>query len=98
MALELVWTERAIKGYGNVIEYLENRWTEKEVSNFVRESNRFFELLKKYPRMLEPSTKQANVHRGPINRHTMLTYRVRPRKKQVELLNIYFAKQNIAKA
>ena len=35
MAIKLVWSKRADKGYGHIVNYLENEWTEKEVINFV---------------------------------------------------------------
>ena len=48
MALEIVWTVRAAKGYNRIIKHLEERWTEKAVINFVKEVHDFFELLKEH--------------------------------------------------
>jgi plasmid stabilization system protein ParE len=93
MALEIVWTVRAAQGFDRIVKHLEEQWTEKEVKNFVKEAYDFFELLKEYPRILQMSTERKNVHRGPINKHTMLTYRVKPRKKEIELLNIRSTRQ-----
>ena len=93
MALEIVWTKRAEQGYGRIVEYLEENWTEREIKNFIQESNAFFELLKQYPEMLQKTIHCKNVYRGPINKHTILTYRVKPRKKQIELINIRSTRQ-----
>ena len=93
MALEIVWTIRAAKGFNRIIKHLEKQWTEKEVGNFVKETHDFFELLKEHPGILQISSQRKNVHRGPINRLTMLTYRVKPRKKEIELLNIRSTRQ-----
>ena len=93
MALEIVWTKRATVGYDKIIADLEERWTEKEVRKFVRQSHEFFELLKEYPEMLEKTSKLKNVHRGPINKLTILTYRIKPRKNQIEFINIRSARQ-----
>jgi len=93
MALEIVWTKRAKIGYAKIIEYLDTHFTEKEIRNFVRQSHQFFELLSQYPEMLESSHKQKYVRRGPINKYTLLTYRLKPRKKQIELLNIRSSRQ-----
>lgn len=93
MAFEIVWTKRAIQGYRQIIAYLEEQWTEKEIRQFVNQCQDFFELLKRYPEMLEKTSKHPNVHRGPINKHTVLTYRIKPRKQQIELINIRAAKQ-----
>jgi plasmid stabilization system protein ParE len=93
MALKIVWTVRAAQGFDRIIKHLEEHWTEKEVMNFVREAYDLFELLKEHPGIFQMSSKRKNVHRGPINRLTMLTYRVKPRKKEIELLNIRSTRQ-----
>ena len=93
MALELVWTKRAAHGYDRIVRYLEEEWTEREVRNFVQNTNAFFELLKIYPEILEKTDTRKYVYRGPINKYTMLTYRIRPRKKQIELINIRGSRQ-----
>jgi plasmid stabilization system protein ParE len=88
MAVKLVWTKRAIQGYDRIIKYLEEEWSEIEVRTFVRETAHFFDLLKENPKMLEPTGKHKNLYRGPINRLTIVTYRYKPRKKQIVLVNI----------
>ena len=88
MALEIVWTTRATIGYGKIVEYLETNFTEREVRNFIRHSHEFFQLLTQYPEMLERTERQKNVFRGPLNKHTILTYRLKPQKGQIELINI----------
>ena len=93
MALEIVWTNRAIQGFDNIISYLEENWTEREIRKFVKETNDLLELLKNYPELLQKSKKQKNVFRGPINKLTILTYRIKPRLKIIELINIRSARQ-----
>lgn len=93
MALALVWTTRAIHGYDKIVRYLEQNWTEKEVRNFIHESEEFFKLLSEYPALLQETSRYKNVHRGPLNKLTVITYRVKPRKHQIELINIRSARQ-----
>ncbi|MBS1977432.1 MAG: hypothetical protein JST46_08675 [Bacteroidetes bacterium] len=52
MALTLVWTKRAAQGFDNIVRYLEEHWTDKEVRNFIHESDEFFSLLSQYPELL----------------------------------------------
>ena len=80
MALKIVWTKRAIAGYAGIITYLEEEWTEKEVRNFVRQTEEFFKLLSEYPEILQKTKRHKNVRRGPINKQTILTYRIKPKK------------------
>jgi plasmid stabilization system protein ParE len=93
MALKIVWTTKAVSGYDEIIEYLNENWGDEEIQNFVRQTQEFLELLSNHPRLLQPTSKKRNVHRGPMNMRTMLTYRVKPRKGLIELVNIQAAKQ-----
>jgi plasmid stabilization system protein ParE len=93
MAVELAWSKRAEQGYARVVKYLEKEWTEKEIRNFVREMKHFFDLLKENPHMLEPSKTRKDLYRGPVNRLTILTYRYKPRKKEIVIVNIREAKR-----
>ncbi|NOX45526.1 MAG: type II toxin-antitoxin system RelE/ParE family toxin [Chlorobi bacterium] len=76
MGLEIIWSKRAEKGFGNIVKYLEENWTEREIKNFIKEAVGFFELLSKNPKILQPSRK-SNLHRGPMNRLTIITYRIK---------------------
>ena len=93
MAINLIWSKRADQGYARIVKYLEDEWTEREVQNFVRETNRFFQLLKQNPHLLERSGSHKDLYRGPINRLTILTYRYNPKKKEILLVNIREARK-----
>lgn len=92
MALEIIWSSRAEKGFDKIVKHLEENWTEREIINFMKEVQDFFKLLKKNPKLLQPSSK-SNLYRGPMNRLTIVTYRIKPRKKQIILVNIRSARQ-----
>jgi len=92
MAIEIIWSNRAEKGFDKIVNYLEENWTEREIRNFMQESQEFFDLLKKNPKMLQPSIK-ANLYRDPMNRLTIVTYQIKPRKEQIILVNIRGSRQ-----
>jgi plasmid stabilization system protein ParE len=93
MALEIVWTRRAIAGYDRIIDYMEKKWGEKKITDFIRQSHKFFNLLSVHPEILQKTENKKNVYRGPINKHTIVTYRINEGKKQIQLLNIRSSKQ-----
>jgi plasmid stabilization system protein ParE len=33
---EIIWTEEAQKGLNNIFNYLETKWTNREISNFAK--------------------------------------------------------------
>jgi plasmid stabilization system protein ParE len=93
MGMQVKWTTRAEKGYDNIIGYLKEKWTQREIDNFIKETRRFLKLLENNPQMLEASGKRKNVYRGPMNSLTIITYRIKPRKKVIELLNVRSARK-----
>lgn len=93
MALEIVWTKRAEQGFENIVQYLEANFTETEIHKFINQINEFLQLISEYPEILESSKKQKYLRRGPINKHTILTYRIKPKSEQIELINIRSSRQ-----
>ena len=93
MALKIIWSRRAEQGYDRIVGYLIDNWSEKEVRMFIQETSKFLELLSENPNMLQKSNSRKNLHRGPMNRITMITYRLYPRKKVIELVNIRSSRQ-----
>ena len=92
MKLDIIWSKKAALGYSEILQYLDKEWTEREVKNFEIEVNQFLNKLSKYPSILKGS-KKTNLRRGPINKLTMLTYRVDEKKNQLQLINIRGARQ-----
>jgi len=90
VALKVVWTRQAARGYARIIVYLEENWTQREVKAFENRVADFLSRLSDYPELLKPSSKK-NVRRGPIDRHTMLTYRIK--NDRIELLNMRGTRQ-----
>jgi len=93
MAFEIVWTKRAAKGYDRIINYLEENWTEREIVNFVINTDKFFATLAIHPEILQKTNKHKAIYRGPINKLTILTYRINAADKQIVLINIRGARQ-----
>jgi len=93
MAFEIVWTRRAANGYDRIIRYLEENFSDKEIVNFIVDTDKFFEVLSGHPEILQKANKQKHLYRGPINKLTILTYRVKPVNKQIVLINIRGARQ-----
>jgi len=92
MELEIIWSKRAAKGYANILKYIDDNWTAKEVLKFEKDFSGFLKSLSKYPYMLKSSSK-TGLRRGPINKLTILTYRVDLNKNQLQLINIRGARQ-----
>ena len=92
--MEISWTPTARKNYLNVLDYLDKTWTEREVQNFINKVDNLLDQIKQNPRMFEESKKKKNVSKGLISKHNTLYYRVKPRKKELQLLMFWDNRQD----
>lgn len=84
--MRVIWTQRALKTYFKVADYLGNEWGETVVKNFSQEVEKFIREIKENPLMFEISRKYKNVRKGFVTKHNTVFYRIKPRKKEIELL------------
>ena len=82
MAFKIIGTTQGVKGFEKTINYLEENWSGREVSNFMTEAGRFFETLVIQPEILQKTGARKNTYRGPINSLTIITYRIKPKKER----------------
>lgn len=94
MALEIIWSPNAIEGANEIIDYSHKHFTQKEVNSFLNDLEDFLNLLSTQPKLLQTSRTYKDVHRGPINSKTILTYKLVESEKRIYLLDICSAKGN----
>ena len=94
MGPQVIWTKRAIITFRNRIAYLEEHWTEKEIFNFTARVNEYLESLETQPLMFRKSAKLKHTHIGVIIKQVSLVYRVKPKKRTIELIAFIDNRQN----
>ncbi len=87
----------AIETYITNIEFLEVNWTQKEVLKFINIVKRRILLLASSPNLAVVTNKRKNVRKSVINRRVVLFYRVKPIKKEIELIRFWGTRQNPSK-
>ncbi len=92
--MKISWTPIARKTYFNVLDHLEEAWTEREIQNFISEVDKLLAQIAKNPEMFQESRKKKNIRKGFITKYNTLYYRVKPRKKELELLTFWDNRQN----
>lgn len=95
--MKISWTPKARRTYFEVLEHLEKAWTEREIQNFINEVDHLLEQIKKNPEMFEESRKKKNVRKGFVTKQNTLYYRVRPRKKELQLIVFWDNRQDPGK-
>ncbi|MCF8257015.1 MAG: type II toxin-antitoxin system RelE/ParE family toxin [Flavobacteriales bacterium] len=91
MALTVKWTPRAEDSFEAIVTYLEEHWTDREVRNFLNESNRVIGQVAVMPLMFRKSEKKG-IHEAVIAPRCLLIYRVRA--DEVHLLAFFDTRMN----
>lgn len=86
-----MWTPEAEETFDAVIEYLESKWTEREIEHFVRSTDHVMELISEHPRMYR-KTNRKNIHEALVTPHNLLIYKIHP--SRIDLLMFWDTRQN----
>ncbi len=84
--MKVSWMPKALKSFMEIVDFLNERWTKKEVDTFAEQTDKVIEQIAENPYMFVATEKRKNVRKGLVNKLVSLFYRVKPRKKEIELL------------
>ncbi len=84
---KIIWTNHAINELTFTIEYLEKRWTNKELRRFSAALNHVIEIISNNPFIFQISSLKKGVHRAEIDKLNTLYYRIS--KDTIEILSVF---------
>ena len=90
MVKEIRWTTESVDTFNKVIEYLENKWTEKEIENFIKATERIAIYISVNPQMFRKTNKK-NVHEALVTPHNLLVYKIYP--THIDLITFWDTRQ-----
>ena len=73
MEYAIVWSAEAEATYNNILTFLEEHWSQKQVLRFVERTEQVIQFIKDNPKMY-PRSKSKDIHRAVINRQISLYY------------------------
>jgi plasmid stabilization system protein ParE len=94
MAQEIIWTAEAEKTFEQVIEYLQQQWSDKEVAKFVEKVIEVTEHISRHPFAYRSAGKE-DVREAVITKQNILLYRIAG--KRVYLLYFWDTRKNPAR-
>jgi plasmid stabilization system protein ParE len=92
--MKISWTPTARQTYFKVLDYLSEAWTRREVENFIYKTEHTIAQIAEHPYMFKESKKKKSVRKGFITEHNSLYYRVKPRKREIELITFWDNRQD----
>lgn len=90
--ININWTNEAIEDFELNIEFLENKFSDKEVQSFINKAQEVIKIISKNPKAFK-TTKYKKVHSVPIVTQVNLFYRIK-NKNNIELLRFWNNYQN----
>lgn len=73
MALAVKWSEEARTTFEQVLDWIRNKWSEKEALNFISKTEKIVQLISLQPHLFSAS-KHKYIRRAIITRQTSLIY------------------------
>ena len=92
--MKVLWTHKAIKSFNKIVDFLNERWTKKEIDAFAEQTDKVIEQISENPYMFVATENRKNVRKGMVNKLVSLFYRVKPRKKEIELIKFHDNRQD----
>jgi plasmid stabilization system protein ParE len=74
MALEIVWADEAKEGLDDILEYLEDHWTEREISQFFKRLEECLEKIKEAPHRQKDSLRKTGTKEYQHSAQTTIFY------------------------
>jgi len=91
MAHEVIWLPKAENRYDEIIAYLAENWTEKEIIRFVARTEDVIKNISDNPHLYRKSSKK-NIHEAIITKHNVLLYKFS--SKKIELITFFDTRQS----
>jgi plasmid stabilization system protein ParE len=86
MALNVIWSPKAIESFDKIIFYLEYTWGKTTTQKFTQKTLKHIHLISAYPQLFRESEKYKNQFKTVINKQVSLIYRYKPKKGEIELV------------
>lgn len=84
---KLFWTPRADRELDEVISYLEENWTDKEIQNLALKLDDVLEIIANNPYVFQVSDLRLDVRRAVVAKYNSLYYRIN--NDSIEILSFY---------
>ncbi|MBN2681091.1 MAG: type II toxin-antitoxin system RelE/ParE family toxin [Bacteroidales bacterium] len=88
---KLIWSEEAINNLKEILDYLESKWTERELRNFAKKLERQIDIIKSQP-LSYPKSKNKNIRRAVMTKQTTVYYGIT--KDSIRIVSLFDNRKN----
>jgi plasmid stabilization system protein ParE len=89
---KIIWTSKALTDLKNIITYLEENWTVKEIQKFARLLDLQLNRLITHPFLFPESNKFKKIRKSVLTRQISIYYRVI--NNEIQIITLFDNRQN----
>jgi plasmid stabilization system protein ParE len=92
MALDIIWSPKALENFHDVINYLEENWPKQVVKDFVKRTENILGLIAAHPEIFRQISEINPIREAVVTKHNLLIYKVY--QDQIVLLSMFDTRQH----
>jgi len=92
--MRVVWSARAKITYFDILDYLENNWTKKELIRFNQRTEIILKAITKNPGIFPVSSKHKKIRKAVIDKNNSCFYKIDSYNKKIYLLTFFDNRRN----
>jgi plasmid stabilization system protein ParE len=73
---KIFWAEESVQNLESILDYLSQKWTEKEVVKFKKILSRQIHLIEQYPTIFPVSEYRPQLRKAVLSKQTIVFYKV----------------------
>ncbi len=93
MEIKIIWTRRALLGLRDVVDYLEYKWTDREIDQLETKIDEFLERIKTQPFAYPKTDEEGDTRKGLVDKNNYIIYKYNPTKSEIAIINLRSTKQ-----
>lgn len=93
MDYKIIWTNEAINNLEEILNYLNENWSKREVDNFKRKLSNQIELIGLFPTMFPVSSYNIKLRKAVLSKQTTIFYQIND--KTINLVFIFLNSKDV---
>ncbi|HZK07926.1 MAG TPA: type II toxin-antitoxin system RelE/ParE family toxin [Bacteroidales bacterium] len=89
---KIIWSDEALSNLQGIIDYLESRWTNREIKKFAQILDKQINLIEINPFLFAETDKSNGLRKSVLSRQTTIYYRVI--NNEIRIITLFDTRQN----
>jgi plasmid stabilization system protein ParE len=92
---KLIWSDEALNNLKDIIDYLENRWTQREIRKFAQLLDKQLNRIKDNPFTYTETNRSNGLRKSVLSKQTTIYYRIY--ESEIRIVTLFDNRQNPCK-